>query len=62
MNKVANLIGNLNFYKFMPYLMDKRGPPNRPHIHLTKGHLRLEEQNKMPTSHSLARKEVLHTT
>ena len=42
-NKITNLISELNFYRLKPCLMDKRGHPNRPHIHFSKGHLRLEE-------------------
>ena len=39
--------------------MDKRGPPNQPHIHLTSGHLRLEEQKRCYDI-TLSSQEVLH--
>ena len=36
-------VGKLNFSKLIPYLMDKRGAPDRPCIKLTRGQMRLEE-------------------
>ena len=42
-NKIANLISKLPYLK-IPYLMDKRGHPYRPCIHLTRVILRLEER------------------
>ena len=51
--KLANLISKLNFCKFTPKLMAKRGPPNQPCIHLTRGHLRLEEQKRCYGDHVL---------
>ena len=60
-NKIANFISKLNFYKLIPYLMDKRGPLDRPHYHITGG-LSWFKQQKRCYDVVLSRQEVGHAS
>ena len=45
-NKIADLMGKLDFYRLIPYPMDRQGPPNRPRYQLTRGLNRLRQQKR----------------
>ena len=43
---MANLISKLNFYKLIPYPMDRQDPPNRPRYQLTRGLIGLDSEKR----------------
>ena len=55
-NKIANLISELNFYKLIPYPVDRQDPPNRPRYQLTRALIGLDNEKYAMTSSCLDRK------
>ena len=49
MQKSANLISKLNFYKLIPYPMARQGPPIRPRYQLTSGLTRTKHEKDAMT-------------
>ena len=52
----ANLISKLNFYKLIPYPMDRQGPPNWPRYHFTRDLIGLDNEKDAMTLSCLDRK------